>query len=284
MFGSDLPRSASDRLVVYLLGPGFGESVVVVVPDGRVLVADACVSGGQNLPRALLTALGLASITLLAITHPDLDHIEGVAELLTTYRPSRVWTFPLSATFRDAVARRARALGEPRLAARPLPGHPARPIYEPVGKGDKYFPTVVYDAMALAYENQLAGPEVWSTMREAISLRGADGFATYPVSQNKRDAAGKSQGGSVEFSGWRAQLGVVTNHLCRRDKPVMWEGWHRRRNDRERPASVVGIRCAGLAEGGAPATRGHEAHRISQRTDPGRAGRSLHLNPCPCPG
>lgn len=85
----------------------------------------------------------------------------------------------------------------PRLAAHPLPGHPARPIYEPVGKGDKYFPTVVYDAMALAYENQLVGPDVWTTMRDAISLRGADGFASYPVTQNKKSADGSAYTGAV---------------------------------------------------------------------------------------
>ncbi len=34
-----------------------------------------------------------------------------------------------------------------------------RPIYEPVGKGDSYFPTELYDAMALAYGHQAAGDD-----------------------------------------------------------------------------------------------------------------------------
>src|SRR6185503_15029848 len=38
----------------------------------------------------------------------------------------------------------------PRLARRPLDGAPVRPIYEPVGEGDSYFPTVLYDAIALS--------------------------------------------------------------------------------------------------------------------------------------
>lgn len=84
----------------------------------------------------------------------------------------------------------------PRLAAHPLPQHPARPIYEPVGKGDKYFPTVLYDATALAYENQLVGPEVWPTMRDALSLR-PDTFTTYPVSQNRSSDGGQKYTGAV---------------------------------------------------------------------------------------
>lgn len=90
----------------------------------------------------------------------------------------------------------------PRLAAHPLPNHPARPIYEPVGKGDKYFPTQVYDATALAYENQLVGDEVWPTMRDALTLRGPDGFATYPVKDNKKSDTGVPYTGAVvQFEG-----------------------------------------------------------------------------------
>ena len=90
----------------------------------------------------------------------------------------------------------------PRLAAHPLPGHPARPIYEPVGKGDKYFPTVVYDATALAYENQLAGDEAWATMKDALSLAGPADVASYPVKDNRTsDTGAKYTGAVVQFEG-----------------------------------------------------------------------------------
>ena len=41
---------SGDRLTLYLLGPGVGESVVAIMPDGRVIVVDSCVDGGVNLP------------------------------------------------------------------------------------------------------------------------------------------------------------------------------------------------------------------------------------------
>lgn len=72
----------------------------------------------------------------------------------------------------------------PRLARRPLPGHPVRPVYEPVGLGDSYFPTAVYDAMVLAYGNAQAGEVIWPSMQEALALAGLDGIAPYPVADN----------------------------------------------------------------------------------------------------
>jgi hypothetical protein len=72
-----------------------------------------------------------------------------------------------------------------RLAHRPLPGLPVRNIYEPVGKDDGYFPTPMYDAAAVAFRNQQAGPVVWPTMQTALGLVELDGpTLSYPVSAN----------------------------------------------------------------------------------------------------
>ncbi|HEY4240082.1 MAG TPA: hypothetical protein VGM88_09715 [Kofleriaceae bacterium] len=71
-----------------------------------------------------------------------------------------------------------------RLGHRPLPGHPVRDIYEPVGMGDTYFPSDVYDAAALSYENQEVGPQLWPTMQPALALEGLDGVADYSVHAN----------------------------------------------------------------------------------------------------
>lgn len=73
----------------------------------------------------------------------------------------------------------------PRLGRRPLSGHPVRPIYEPVGEGDSYFPTVLYDAIVLAYGHPMVGDEVWPTMQPALKLDGLDGILDYPVENNK---------------------------------------------------------------------------------------------------
>jgi hypothetical protein len=90
----------------------------------------------------------------------------------------------------------------PRLARHVLPGHPVRPIYEPVGQGDSYFPTVVYDAAALAYGHQETGSVVWNTMQPALMLQGLDGLLPYPVEANRHGDDGTAYTGAiVQYAG-----------------------------------------------------------------------------------
>lgn len=90
----------------------------------------------------------------------------------------------------------------PRLAHRPLAGHPVRPVYEPVGKDDSYFPTTLYDAIALAYDHQEAGEVVWPTMQDALALDGRSGLVAYPVVDNRTSlAGGKFTGAVVQYNG-----------------------------------------------------------------------------------
>ena len=73
----------NDRLVVHLLGSGYGESQVVLFPgpERRCMVVDACMSkrGGRNLTALLLRKLGWTAIDLLVVTHGDSDHITGMS-------------------------------------------------------------------------------------------------------------------------------------------------------------------------------------------------------------
>lgn len=86
-----LPRPTAGAVTVYFLGPGFGESQVVVLPDDRVLVVDGCSREGVNHPEAVLRALGRTRIDLLVLTHPDLDHLKGWR---TTVRRARIGPRP----------------------------------------------------------------------------------------------------------------------------------------------------------------------------------------------
>jgi hypothetical protein len=85
----------------------------------------------------------------------------------------------------------------PRISRRPLDGIPPRPIYEPVGRGDSYFPTVLFDAIALAYGHRQAGEEVWDTMQPRLAYAGLDGLEAYPVTQNLVNERGERYTGAV---------------------------------------------------------------------------------------
>ena len=106
----------------------------------------------------------------------------------------------------------------PRVARRPLPGHPARPIYEPVGQYDEYFPMQLYDAVALDYGHQEAGQPVWPTMQQSLALGGLDGILPYPVSQNRLSENGSSYTGVVvQYQG----DGIEDPHQIYRQLPAV---------------------------------------------------------------
>ncbi len=85
----------------------------------------------------------------------------------------------------------------PRLGHDPLPGHPVRPVYEPHGQGDSYFPMAVQDAVAMSYENRQAGTEVWPTMQQGLALEGRQGILPYPVKDDLTSLGGAPYTGVV---------------------------------------------------------------------------------------
>jgi hypothetical protein len=68
---------------------------------------------------------------------------------------------------------------------------------QPVGQ-DSYFPTVVYDAVALAYGHHEAGEEIWPEMQEALALDGRDGIIALPATDNLESDAGEKYTGVVQ--------------------------------------------------------------------------------------
>jgi hypothetical protein len=91
-------------------------------------------------------------------------------------------------------------VGATRLSRDPLPGHPARSVYEPVGIADSYFPPSIYDAMVLAYGHPQAGEEIWPEMQAALGLRGLDGYLEYPIANNLGPADAPWTGVVVQYA------------------------------------------------------------------------------------
>ena len=99
-----LPGPQRGKVVLWFLGPGFGESVVAALPDGRWMVVDTCTWRNSVLPKALLDHHRVGRIDLLVVTHPDLDHIGGLPALVQGSEIGRVWRYPRHADIGDLVA------------------------------------------------------------------------------------------------------------------------------------------------------------------------------------
>jgi len=121
----------------------------------------------------------------------------GLVAGLASAGPELDFLHPVLTAFETAVEPADPMVYMPRLARRPLDKHPTRPVYEPAGLGDSFFPTVIYDAMALAYGHKQAGDIVWSSMQDALKLASFDGLAPYPLTDNLKSEAGTPYTGAV---------------------------------------------------------------------------------------
>ncbi len=83
------------------------------------------------------------------------------------------------------------------IAYDPLPGHPVRSVYRPVGTHDSYFAEATYDAVAIAYRHKQAGDVVWQSMQDALTLEGLGGSLPYTVEQEMTSMNGTPYTGVV---------------------------------------------------------------------------------------
>ncbi len=129
----------------------------------------------------------------------ETSFVPGAGALIASAFNVQAATFvhPLLALFELASEDSDPLASTPRLAYRPLPGHPSRSVYEPAGENDEYFPTVIYDAMALGYDHVQAGEPIWPSMQEALELDGRGGLVGYPVTQNRTAVGGQRFTGAV---------------------------------------------------------------------------------------
>jgi competence protein ComEC len=122
------PRT-SDELRVTFLAVGHGGCVVIETPDGRVILYDAGTTTGPDAVRRVIAPFlwhrGVSRIDEVFLSHADLDHFNGLPELLKRFPVGRVThtpTFPdkstpgvgaaLAALDRRGVARRVAVVGE----------------------------------------------------------------------------------------------------------------------------------------------------------------------------
>jgi hypothetical protein len=107
-----------DEIEVTVIGPGFGESILVHVGNGHWLVVDSCIDTRADsesaAPLAYLNAIGVDAtrqVDLIVATHWHQDHIRGLAQLVNRC-PHAVFSCA-SALLKQEFALYALATGRP---------------------------------------------------------------------------------------------------------------------------------------------------------------------------
>jgi hypothetical protein len=81
---------APSPVQLHVLGPGFGESIILFLPGYGWGVVDAC---SETLPT--LAKLGVAHLRFIALTHPDEDHFGSLGEVVHAFkkRVDELWLY-----------------------------------------------------------------------------------------------------------------------------------------------------------------------------------------------
>ena len=79
------PTAPGDKLVLTFLDVGQGDAVLIQAPTGQNVLYD----GGRYADRALeqLQARGVTKLDLVIASHADFDHINGLVEVVRSYKP-----------------------------------------------------------------------------------------------------------------------------------------------------------------------------------------------------
>ncbi len=77
-----------ELLYLFVLGPGYGECILIRVPPDQWIVIDSFEIGGQSAALDILDED--ASVAVIALTHPHQDHCVGFVGLLDEYSPKKI--------------------------------------------------------------------------------------------------------------------------------------------------------------------------------------------------
>lgn len=92
----------ANEIEITLIGPGYGESVLLHLGDARWIAVDSCVEPGNAdpLPLRYLNQIGhgASALEMIVISHWDDDHIRGMSKLVDDAKNARV---VLSTAFRS---------------------------------------------------------------------------------------------------------------------------------------------------------------------------------------
>lgn len=136
----ELLKAPSDEdLRVLFLDTGQGNCAVVKLPDGRIMVIDCNTEGANDNVVNLLKRAGIKRIDVLVATHPDEDHISGIARVARLFTVSEVWKVRFEKTSDTASPESLEAFDEYKRALDVLRSKGTRMVNPTIDSYDREF-------------------------------------------------------------------------------------------------------------------------------------------------
>lgn len=85
------PPTDNGTLTATFIDVGQGDATLLQLPDGKSALVDAGPSSGASAVISTLRAKGVSRIDYLVATHPDADHIGGMATVIASFDIGEVW-------------------------------------------------------------------------------------------------------------------------------------------------------------------------------------------------
>lgn len=119
-----------DEIEVAVIGPGFGEAVLVHIGDGKWIVVDSCQHPDKSRSATLeyLEAMGFdpdVAVICIVVTHFDKDHIKGLTDIVRA-APNAKYVAALATLKADFVKFAHALAGDPTRAEPPVTDEIAR--------------------------------------------------------------------------------------------------------------------------------------------------------------
>jgi competence protein ComEC len=148
-----LKLPSDNDLRVFFLDAGQGNCAVLKLPSGQIMVLDCNVEGANDNVVNFLKRAGISQIDVLVATHPDRDHISGLARLAKLFQVKEVWKVAFEKTEENASPESLEAYAEYERAVEVLRSKGARILNPTVESYDRNFGKASVEILAPLSKN-----------------------------------------------------------------------------------------------------------------------------------
>jgi beta-lactamase superfamily II metal-dependent hydrolase len=162
-FDTLLKAPSDGDLRVFFLDVGQGNCTVIKMPDGRIMVIDCNTESANDNVVNFLKKAGVTQIDVLVATHPDRDHISGLARIAKLFDVKELWKVAFQKTEENASPESIEAFAEYERAVEVLRSKGAKIVNPTVETYDRTIGGATVEVLAPFSKN----PDHYKTANDA---------------------------------------------------------------------------------------------------------------------